>query len=189
MFKKTIKYEDFNGEQQEEDFYFHMSKAELIEMAADGDIQKRLQRIIESKDNRKIFDEFKALLANAVGLRSEDGRTFRKDDYARAQLMESPAFDELVLELCTDAKAATEFVTNLIPQKMQKELQDRLGITDNTKSEDGRDVFNAGPTEQDPRPAWEREDRDPTPAELQGMNKDELQRAFNRKIQRATPSA
>ena len=32
MFKKTITYTDFNGNERTEDFYFHLSKAELAEM-------------------------------------------------------------------------------------------------------------------------------------------------------------
>ena len=32
MLKKTIKYTDYNGEEQTEDFYFNLSKAELTEM-------------------------------------------------------------------------------------------------------------------------------------------------------------
>ena len=38
MYKKTIKYVDFNGVEREEDFYFHMTKAEAIkaEMSEKG---------------------------------------------------------------------------------------------------------------------------------------------------------
>lgn len=32
MIKKRIKYTDFNGVEREEDFYFNISKAELVEM-------------------------------------------------------------------------------------------------------------------------------------------------------------
>ena len=32
MVKKTIKYSDYNGNEIEEDFYFNLSKVELLEM-------------------------------------------------------------------------------------------------------------------------------------------------------------
>ena len=32
MFKKTITYNDFNGVERTEDFYFHLTKAELIKL-------------------------------------------------------------------------------------------------------------------------------------------------------------
>ena len=35
MLKKTITYEDFNGVERKEDFYFNLSKAEIMEMQFD----------------------------------------------------------------------------------------------------------------------------------------------------------
>ena len=32
MIKKTIEYVDYNGENRKEDFYFNLSKAELMEL-------------------------------------------------------------------------------------------------------------------------------------------------------------
>ena len=32
MLKKSITYEDYNGEMATEDFFFHLSKAELVEI-------------------------------------------------------------------------------------------------------------------------------------------------------------
>lgn len=32
MLKKTIKYEDYNGVERNEDFYFNLTKAELFQM-------------------------------------------------------------------------------------------------------------------------------------------------------------
>jgi hypothetical protein len=183
MFKKTIKYEDFDGNQVEQDFYFHLSKAELMAMSGEAKgIEERVMRIVAAQDARGIIDEFKALIEMSVGQRSEDGRRFVKDADTQAALFDSPAFDELLMELCTSANAAADFVNALIPEKMRKELSDALKKQQgNTETEDGRDLFASG--NEDPRPAWEREDRDPTSAEMQAMGKDELQRAFTRKLQ------
>ena len=48
MLKKTITYEDFNGETVSEDFFFHLSKAELVEleMSHTGGLSASLERII-----------------------------------------------------------------------------------------------------------------------------------------------
>lgn len=176
MFRKTIKYTNYNDQEVTQDFYFHLSKAELLEMGV-GNMQERLQRIIASKDNTAILQEFKALIKLAVGIRSEDGETFIKNDQAKNLLLFSPAYDELLFELCTDAKAATEFIKQLLPEKMQKEMQAQLGIQDpETK---GPDPF-AEP--KDDRPAWLKENRTPTPAELVGASEEELRIAFARKL-------
>lgn len=179
MFKKTIKYFDFNDVEHEEEFYFHMSKADLIEMAADGDLYQKLQRIIATKDNRAIFQEFKNLVRMGAGVRSADGKTFDKSPEAKAKLMDSAAFDELVLELCTNEDAAADFVKNLMPEKMLKETQQRLGL-ENAKPNviDVRNPFGDPTEHEDPRPLWMRENRNPTQEELRGMSADELRLAF-----------
>lgn len=180
MFKKVITYFDYDGNKQTETFYFHMSKTDLIEMAAGGDLQERLERIIGTKDNQAIFRQFKDLVRMAAGRRMPGGKIFDKSPEAKAELMDSPAFDELVLELCTSPTAASEFVKNLIPEQMQKELQERLSIAEET---DDKDPFVTVEGNKDERPAWEREDRDPTEDEVVRMPSAELQRAFKRRIQ------
>lgn len=179
MFKKVITYFDYDGNKQTETFYFHMSKSDVIEMAAGGDLQERLERIIGTNDNQAIFRQFKDLVRMAAGRRMPGGQTFDRSPEAKAALMDSPAFDELVLELCTDANAATDFVKNLIPEQMQKELRERLGTAE---EKDGKDPFVTVEGNKDERPAWEREDRDPTEAEVTSMSSAELQRAFKRRI-------
>lgn len=167
MFKKSIKYVNFNGDEVERDFYFHLSKAELLDIGA-GNIQERINRILATKDTAGILAEFKALIHMSVGVRSEDGETFIKDERAQQLLIFSPAYDELLFELLADAGKATEFIKGLVPEKMQKEIQDQL--------------VAQGEGVEDTRPLWVREDRDPTPAELKAMTPEEMQAAFARRM-------
>ena len=50
MLKKTITYTDFNGEKREEDFYFHFSRAEILEkeLSVEGGLGAMLRRIINA---------------------------------------------------------------------------------------------------------------------------------------------
>lgn len=172
MFKKTISFEDFNGNQKKHDFYFHISKAELLEMASAGDaMQKRLQRIIAAKDGSAILQEFRDLIKLSVGVRSEDGQRFIKDAEAQSTLFDSPAFDELLMELATDAHASAEFVKQLIPEKMQKAMLDKL-----QESQGAPDPFA---DKEDDRPAYQREHRHPTDSELHEMSKKEMAEAMS----------
>lgn len=171
MFKKTIKFTDFNGEEQTKDFYFHMSKAELLSMTAQGDeMTARLKRIIATQDGGEILKEFRALVQMACGIRSEDGQRFIKTPEAQSELLDSPAYDELLFELCTEANASVDFVTKLIPQKMQDEMKAQLQKQQNVVE-----------LPEDKIPAWIREDRNPTQTELQAMTPEELQLAFQRR--------
>lgn len=177
MFKKTIQYEDFNGNTREKDFYFHLSKAELLELAADGDsMMERIKRIIAAKDGKAIINEFRQLIKMSVGMRSEDGERFIKDREAQSHLLDSPAFDSLLMELCTQTNASVEFVTQLIPEKMRKEMQKAVEAQKD-KRPDGTipDPFKEA---EDDRPAYQRENRHPTNAEMLSMSKQELAAAF-----------
>lgn len=179
MFTKTIEYTDFNGQKTSKVFYFHMSKAELLEMAAGGnEMMARIQRIIDSKDGKAILKEFREIIWASAGIRSEDGQRFIKDSAAKGLLFESPAYDELLMELSTNADAAAEFIRNLIPEKMQKDMQDQLKKQSGVEAPD---PFKA-PAEDDPRPAWLKENRNPTQQELMGMSREEMQLAFQQRI-------
>lgn len=172
MFKKTIEFTDFNGQQISQDFYFHLSKAELLAMAADGKtMMDRIQRLIDTNDGRAILAEFTEIIKQAAGVRSEDGSRFIKTDEAKSVLMDSPAFDELLMELATNANASAEFVNQLIPKKMQQEMLTQMG----KKSEETSDPFKE---QEDNRPAWMKEHRNPTNEELMKMGPDELRLAF-----------
>lgn len=171
MFKKTVKFEDFNGNEQTQDFYFHMSKAELLAMAANGDeMKERITRITEAQDGAAILQEFRELIKLAVGVRSEDGSRFIKDSTAQSTLLDSPAFDELLMELATNAGAGAEFVQQLIPEKMQKEMVEQL-----KKSQGAPDPFAQT---EDTRPAYQREHRLPRQNEVDAMNKEEIMQAW-----------
>lgn len=125
MLKKTITYEDFNGQEQTEDFYFHLSKADLIEleMSKKGGLEEWLKRVIASKDGKAIMEEFKNLIMMSVGERSDDGKRFRKDVQLRHDFRDSPAYDVLFMELVTDADKAAEFVNGIIPNNMADQLK------------------------------------------------------------------
>ena len=60
MLKKTITYTDYNGTERTEDFYFNLTKAEILdmEMSEAGGLTAKLNRIIESKDNRELMKHF-----------------------------------------------------------------------------------------------------------------------------------
>jgi hypothetical protein len=174
MFKKTIKFEDFDGNEQSKDFYFHISKADLIAMASGGDeMQARLERIMAAKNGAGILKEFRDLIKIACGVRSEDGQRFVKDPEAQSTLLDSPAFDELLMELATDANASAEFVRQLLPEKMQKEMLDKL--KENQAPAQIPDPFA---DKEDGRPAYQREHRLPTNAEVREMSADELAAAW-----------
>lgn len=125
MLKKTITYEDFNGETTSEDLFFHLSKAELVEleMSHEGGLSVALQKIVESQDGKAIVAEFKNIILNSYGKKSEDGRRFIKNQALRDEFESSEAYSTLFMELVTDTDAAIEFINGVIPKGMAEEAE------------------------------------------------------------------
>jgi hypothetical protein len=134
VLKKTITYEDFNGETVSEDFFFHLSKAELVEleMSHKDGLSSALQRIIDSEDNKEIIKEFKNIILTAYGKRSEDGRRFVKSQELRDEFVSTEAYSTLFMELVTDTDAAVEFINGIIPAGMTEEAAKVAGIDPKT---------------------------------------------------------
>ena len=121
MLKKTITYTDYNGTERTEDFYFNLTKAEILdmEMSEAGGLTAKLNRIIESKDNRELMKHFKYIIHRAYGEKSDHGRRFVKSDEISTGFEQTEAYDELFMELFSDATKAAEFVNGIIPQGIQ----------------------------------------------------------------------
>lgn len=125
MLKRSITYEDFNGEKTTEVFYFNLNKSELIELESTykAGLGETLQRIIEANDNAAIVKEFKRLILASYGVKSEDGKRFIKTDQLREEFTQTAAYDALFMELATDENAATIFIAGIMPKDMQPALE------------------------------------------------------------------
>lgn len=133
MFKKTITYTDYNGEERTEDFYFNLSKAELMEMemSIPGGMKGMLEKIIAAKDTAKIIEEFKKILLKAYGEKSEDGKRFIKSPELSKAFSETEAYSILFVELAQDATKASEFINGIIPSGLRPNEQKMLNTNQN----------------------------------------------------------
>ena len=127
MLKETRTYEDYDGVQRTEDFYFNHSKAELAEMelSSEGGMQNYLTKIINSKDNKKIIEVFKQLLLKSYGVKSDDGKRFIKSEELSKAFSETPVYSDMFIELATDEKKASRFIEGILPKDL-KEQMDKL---------------------------------------------------------------
>ncbi len=117
MYKKTITYTDYDGNERTEDFYFNLNKAELMEMqlSEEGGYEKMLERIIAEQDTRKIIDIFKDIIKKSYGQKSLDGRKFVKNQEVLDDFMASAAYPELFMELASNEQEAAKFVQGIMP--------------------------------------------------------------------------
>lgn len=121
MITKTIKFTDYNGVQREEEWKFHISRAELshLELTTTGGLQTLVKRIMNEKDNAAMVKLFEQLIFMSVGKVSDDGRRFVKNDDVLDEFRQSEAYSELLMELFSDADKAVAFVNGIVPQPDQ----------------------------------------------------------------------
>ena len=120
MLKETIKYTDYNGVERTEDFWFHLSKAELMEweMGTTGGLTEMIKRIVDAQDAPAIIKIFKELVLKAYGQKSPDGKRFIKSEELATEFSQTEAYSQLFMELATDADKAAAFVNGIMPSDM-----------------------------------------------------------------------
>lgn len=130
MLKKTIKYVDFDGNERSEEYRFHLSKSELMEMelSTSGGMERMVNRIVNARDAKSLVKIFKEIILKSYGELSDDGKFFIKvkdghklaDDFAQTE-----AYSELFMELTTNEEAAAEFINGIVPANLREQIQSR----------------------------------------------------------------
>ena len=128
MIKKTVKYEDFNGVERTEDLWFNLTKTELnnINFKHHGTYGEQLKGVVDSKDIRVIKELFDEIIIKAYGIKSEDGRNFRKSPAIIDDFVTSAAYDALMTELLSDESAAAALFIGTLPKDMQEEVKKEM---------------------------------------------------------------
>jgi hypothetical protein len=208
MLKKTITYENWDGETVTEDFYFNLTKSELLEleMAHKESFRERIQKIIDSKDGGVILGEFKKIVLQTYGEKSEDGKRFVKTADIQNSFSQTEAYSTLFFELATDAGAAAAFVNGIVPRGLAEEVAKEVSkiekngtvveaslpaervdvpslaaVPPSTAVLDGLTETPSAVVTTEDVPPWEFENREPTDQELRSMTKEQMLAAFRKK--------
>lgn len=134
MFKKDITYTTFDGEEITESFYFNLDVQELTQLALkfNGGYVNYIRQVMDSHEYTKIGDLFNEFIEISYGVKSPDGKFFRKvDPVDHHKYFEDfkacGAYSAYYLELITDNNAAVEFINSIIPQadidKIAKQIE------------------------------------------------------------------
>jgi hypothetical protein len=123
VLKHTITYTDFNDVVRTEDFHFHLSVPDIVEMNVSHKegLEEALKAIMEAEDGQAIMDQFKKIIGMTIGIKSADGRTHIKNDKIREEFFGSPAYDVLFKQLVLDADFAAKFVQAVVPPEVREE--------------------------------------------------------------------
>lgn len=128
MLTKTITYTDFDGVERKENFYFNLTKAEMIEYDANyaeqGGVLKYLTWLVENDKTSELVKAFKELILRSYGERNASGR-FVKSQEIRDSFMATEAYSELFMEISQSSENAAAFINGIfagIPELKGKDL-------------------------------------------------------------------
>lgn len=139
MLRKMIAYEDYNGNERTEPFYFNLTEAEImeLELGTEGTFTGVIQKIIDTQDTPKLMAYFKKLIMLAYGEKSADGKRFIKSQELSEAFTQTPAYSILVMEFFNDPNAASDFVNGITPKGIdqakladaRKEVEAQFGVS------------------------------------------------------------
>lgn len=132
MFKKTVSYIDYNGKERTEDFYFNISKAELmkLQLGRKGGYQEYLQRCFDAEDVPELLKIFEELIDMSYGEKDDTGKRFIKSAELTEAFKQTEAYSDLFIEFLTSPDAAQEFFTKIMPKDIQEQLPKEAANSD-----------------------------------------------------------
>ena len=146
MLKKTITYEDYDGNKRTEDFYFNLNKAETIQwLTTTGDytLDKVFQRLANERNGKEIMNIFRDFIYRSFGKKSLDGRRFDKSEEAKRDFMETEAFSILFSEIVLDAKKAAEFIKAVLPKDFTDDIDKVISENPDAIPDEYKDYIDA----------------------------------------------
>lgn len=210
MLKQTVTYTDFDNKPAEEELYFNLTKTEIADNLDLKDEVERIQksfegeqRILGADEVRAMMELVKRLIRLAYGVRSADGKRFVKTQEQWTEFTQTAVYDEFLFSLFAKPDTMFTFILGIMPQDIRGEAEAMARAQANQdslpdESESPRVIENAtlrsvtvapdglgeivSVTPSDDRPAWIRENREPTDAEIRAMPPEELREAFARKM-------
>lgn len=139
MLKEKVTYVDYDGNERTEELHFNLTQTELVELSMElppessaiiGDNPKNISeetavKLLEQMGGKEILAFIKKLILKSYGVKSEDGRLFKKSEELTTEFSQTLAFDKLIVDMMSDDKKASDFINRVIPAKLvEKALAD-----------------------------------------------------------------
>lgn len=125
MLKKTVSYTDTDGVPCTEDFYFNLTRFEILELQVSrvGGFAQAMELLAKSTDQQRILSTIKELVLLAYGERTDISRHFvKRPEFAEA-FSHTEAFSNLVMDMFTDTDKANAFFEGLMPADLMEQVR------------------------------------------------------------------
>lgn len=145
MLVKTITYTDFNGNPRTEEFYFNLTKAEVVDWVTTTEgytYDDALREMVRKNNTKGIMQALREIIYTAYGEKSPDGRRFIKTEEVKSNFMDTEAYSVLFMELLSDSKAALDFCTGIMPKDMADAVIDLQKKHPNASTEELLEIMD-----------------------------------------------
>lgn len=135
MFKKTMKFDDLEGNEVTQTFYFNYNKKEIAELLEFKQLEEKLRvltmpvedsGLTQQENNQQAYDIFQDLILDAYGEKGADNVTFKKTPELREYWRSHVAFVEMIFEFLEKPQLAAQFIENCLPAKLVQASKDEL---------------------------------------------------------------
>lgn len=135
MFKKTMKFDDLEGNEVTQTFYFNYNKKEIAELLEFKQLEEKIKLLqtpisesglTELENTKQAYDIFQDLILDAYGEKGADNVTFVKNEELRNYWKSHVAFVELIFEFLENPQLGSEFIENCLPAKMVAKAKEEL---------------------------------------------------------------
>lgn len=125
MFKQQVTYTDFNGNTQTDTLYFNVTKSELMDHLDLAGKVENIQNLFAGEERdltvpeiQMVLDLVKTLIKMSYGIRSEDGKRFKKSDDIWEDFTQSAVYDAFLFSLFEEPSKAAGFMTGVMPSDL-----------------------------------------------------------------------
>ena len=125
MLKKIVKFEDFNGEQQEAEVHFNLTKTELANYYAqfEGGFDQHFKDAVRRGDIQTVSELMFNFIHLSYGQKSPDGLRFIKTEEDLQLFQQTAVYDQICTEVMSDVDSFLDFVYAIVPKKVGEEAK------------------------------------------------------------------
>ncbi len=126
--KRTIRYNDLNGQPKVVDYWFVLGKTDAIDLdfVHRKNPKQYLEEIATNQNTKDLKEVWKDMLFRAVGKRKlgEDGEYIVKNEEILLEFIGSGAYEQLFGELIMAEDGGASFFLSIMPQEVQVNAQE-----------------------------------------------------------------
>lgn len=128
MFKHTVSYVDFNGNDRKEDLYFHLSLPEITRLEAEigKSLEEYITELVDQQKTTDLLGFLERVLLNSYGVKTTDGRSFHKSKDIRDSFEYSQAYAEVFEDVLLNPELAKKFGEKVADNGKRRDVKPEL---------------------------------------------------------------